>query len=182
MLCIIENKLDYFRMQREAKILAKLKHKNIVELYGITRWGQCLGFVMELVENGNLEDLLMHESVGEIPWMLRLQFMEEITDGLAYLHSKSVVHGDLKPQNILLTSQLSIKLADFGAAEILKTRNTFHGLTRRQARQYTPVYSAPEFLTNQSGEKTSAMDMYRYKFLDEIFVMTVGLMIMSNVN
>ena len=140
--------------------MAKLQHKNIVELYGVTRWGNCLGFVMELVENGNLEDILTYDSV-EIPWSLRLKFMEVITSGLTYLHLKSVVHGDLKPQNILLTADLFVKLADFGAAEILKTRNTFSGISRKQSRQYTPVYSAPEFLSNQSAPKTSAMDMYR---------------------
>ena len=141
--------------------MAKLKHKNIVEIYGVTKWGNCIGFVMELVENGNLEDLLMEKPVGPVPWSLRLQIMEEMTDGLVYLHSKSVVHGDLKPQNILLTLDHSIKLADFGAAEICKSRATFYGIGSQESKQYSPMYTAPEFLRDHSVRKTPKMDIYR---------------------
>lgn len=150
------------RLQREAQILAKLEHKHIVRVFGITMWANCVGFVLELVTNGNLEDLLMSQSIKHIAWELRLQFSKEISTGLAYLHSRKVVHGDLKPQNVLLGKNLSVKLADFGAAEIFKTTKTFDcTLLKKRNTQCTPIYTAPEYLKNPSQAKTTEMDIYR---------------------
>ncbi|CAK8686743.1 unnamed protein product [Clavelina lepadiformis] len=81
------------------------------------KWANCIGIIMKCVDSGNLEDLLMSNHVAEIPWVPRTRFVYEIADALSYLHyydeTKSFVHGDLKPQNIPLTSDLTIKIAVF---------------------------------------------------------------------
>ena len=153
---------DFNRLQREARILVKLEHEHIVRVFGITSWANYLGFAMEIVPNGNLEDLLMSQSIEEVAWVLRLQFIKEISDGLSYLHSRKVVHGDLKSQNILLGDYLTVKLADFGAAEIFKTTEVFSKtLKNKKNTQCTPIYTAPEYLKNPNQPKTTQMDMYR---------------------
>ena len=101
----------------------------------------------------------------EIPWELRVRFVKEIVDVLKYLHhddsTKSIIHGDLKPENILLTTDLTVKLTDFGSCEIEKAAGIDTiSIDIRASKQCTLYYTAPEFLKD-SSKKKCPMDMYR---------------------
>ena len=106
-----------------------------------------------------------HCKKQDLPWGFRLKFFNEIVDALAYLHcdnpEKSFIHGDIKPKNILLTDDLTVKLADFGSTEIKKVLSlTLMSKPFEVNQQHTPFYTAPEFLKDPS-QKTSSMDIYR---------------------
>ncbi|CAK8691635.1 unnamed protein product [Clavelina lepadiformis] len=154
------------RFKREAVILHLLEHQNIVKIHGITEWScsECLGLVMEYIPGGTLEDLLDEES-SDIPWELRLRFMLDMTEALKYLHhhhaKRRIVHGDLKPQNILLDLDLNIKLTDFGSTNVIKaTGVTRMTLDLDTTREYTEFYVAPEMLKKPTPPVKCSMDIY----------------------
>ena len=124
---------------------------------------------MEEADGSSLEDLLFSDINKIIPWKLRLRISSQIADAINYLHHhdpyKSYVHGDLKPQNILLTKDLVVKVADFGAASLIQnTESSGNSLIQNNQSQYTYFYIAPEYFSDDSkisGKKTLAMDVYR---------------------
>ena len=101
----------------------------------------------------------------DLPWRLRLKFLNEIADALAYLHhhnpNKPFVHGDLKPTNILLTNDLTVKLGDLESTKIKKQLKMILVSTLSDLNQrHTSIYAAPKFLKDLS-EKSCSMDIYR---------------------
>ena len=155
-----------FRAKREAQILSKVKNENIVRVYGITTWSSYFAIVMELVMCGNLEDLLYNKNIPTILCKLKTKLFLEIVNAINYLHNhdpkRLCIHGDLKPQNILLTETLAIKLADFGAAAICQAAGAKTLTTDKSfIQQNTPLYLAPEFLVNHYMNRTPEMDIYR---------------------
>ncbi|XP_078492428.1 uncharacterized protein LOC144748313 [Ciona intestinalis] len=119
---------------------------------------------MEFMEGGNLDDLLMSDKV--LPWTERLRLLHELISAISYLHNhdkkKAFIHGDIKPQNILLTKSRVLKLADFGSVNIRKrtgaSRTTFK---IPPSTQHTWRFTAPELLENFFADKTPATDIYR---------------------
>ena len=97
--------------KNEAAIMAELRHPNLVALYGIVLQPEyCM--VMELLENGSLYSVL--HSKRALDWDLRQRIALDMSRGLAFLHSKKILHRDLKSLNVLLDSNMRAKLADFG--------------------------------------------------------------------
>jgi len=157
--------------EREAKILAQLEHKNIVRVLGVTRWElfdkDVFVIILEYAPCGDLENLLMSKNDISLPWKLRARFFTELAGALDYLHNhdpkRSYIHGDLKPQNVLLGEKLEIKLADFGSATIAQiTGATSLVITGEGNTQHTQFYTAPEFLKNPTNQKTKRMDVYSF--------------------
>ena len=158
--------------EKEAKILAKINHDNILRVIGTTKWHNYFGIVTELLPCGSLESLLFaREETGDelipISMNLRCRFFLELADALQYLHchnpARSYIHGDIKPQNILLSNKLTIKLADFGSVFIAIAAGADPTtITGHKNTQHTPLYTAPEFLQNPLMDKTTAMDVYGY--------------------
>ena len=163
-------KKQYDNIQNEAKVLCCLHHENIINMFGVTQWSTYYGVVMEEASGHNLEDLVLHENDKHISWPLRLQFCVEIAEGLNYLHyhnpKRAYIHGDLKLQNILLSENLVVKIADFGAVSILQATGCSVGtFDITPSKQHTWLYSAPEFLNNPEIKRTRAMDVYSYGML-----------------
>ncbi|MCP4536402.1 MAG: tetratricopeptide repeat protein [Chloroflexi bacterium] len=129
-------RIEYF--QREFQTLTQLHHPNLVSVYdyGIMTEGK-LYFTMEWVEGQDLEpDRHSLSPEATIPVMV------QVCRALAYLHLRGVIHGDLKPANILLLSDVNdqrhrVKIVDFGLAGEVRS-------PRARARYYSPGYSAPE--------------------------------------
>ena len=156
-------------MERELAVLRRLGHDNIVKLLAKTEWNNCIGIIMEYVSGGSLENLLQDEFevVEIVPWLLRLRLYYEVALALRYLHhhdnKRAYIHGDLKPQNILLTPELEVKVADFGSVNIATaSRQTNRSINISSTSQYTPNYTAPEVLNSPLEKKNSSSDVYRW--------------------
>lgn len=106
---------------KEIEVLCQLRHPHIVILLGACPEIGCL--VYEYMENGSLEDHILHESSqGPLPWFVRFRIVYEVACGLAFLHSSGpepIIHRDLKPGNILLDRNYVSKIGDVGLAKII---------------------------------------------------------------
>jgi eukaryotic-like serine/threonine-protein kinase len=140
------------RFKREARIAAALVHENIVQVYnfGATRPGE-LFIVMEFVDGQDLRTLLKNS--GALPPRLAAIAVRNVARGLAYAHARGLVHRDVKPANIMITTLGEVKLMDFG---IVRERDS--ELTRTGAFLGTPNYMAPEQFLGE--EITPATDIF----------------------
>jgi serine/threonine protein kinase/DNA-binding beta-propeller fold protein YncE len=127
------------RFQQEGAVLSTLKHPNIVQVYGTFLEEHTSCIIMELLEGASLRQVLERETLG----LARLKSIaQQAARALAYAHSKSIVHRDVKPDNIMILPGDQVKVTDFGIARILSpggTLNTMTGMTMG-----TPLYMAPE--------------------------------------
>lgn len=108
-------------LRREADIAARLDHPNICDLVGIAADPECFCLAYDFCEGGSLLSLLSDSR----RYYEYLPIAMDIANGMAYLHSRSVIHRDLKPSNILLTRDHRAKIADFG----MSVRNSGQELT-----------------------------------------------------
>ena len=109
--------------------------------------------------------MIERQDIVDIPWKLRYSFVLQIALGLHYLHyhdpKKSYVHLDLKLENVLLTTNLKIKLADFGSMDLVLATGVVSTTNLPKSKQLTVYYSAPERLRDPKMKATGAMDVYR---------------------
>ncbi|GJM89665.1 hypothetical protein PR202_ga05874 [Eleusine coracana subsp. coracana] len=145
----------------EAAILSRLRHPNLVALYGCTSSrSRALLLVYELVPNGTVADHLHGSRAAEraLAWPLRLRVAVEAAAALAYLHAVDppVVHRDVKTSNILLDGSFHVKVADFGLSRLFPADAT-HVST---APQGTPGYVDPEY--HQCYQLTDRSDVYSF--------------------
>ena len=104
-----------FTAIREASLLKELRHANIVTLHDIVHTRTSLTFVFEFLSTDLSQYLERHGPGGLAPRNLKV-FMFQLLRGLAYCHARRILHRDVKPQNLLISSQGELKLADFGLA------------------------------------------------------------------
>ncbi|KAB5515874.1 hypothetical protein DKX38_026522 [Salix brachista] len=104
-------------LENEIAILKRLDHENIVQCYGTQKDGEMLYIFLELVSQGTLEQAYKNCPFKESQVS---HYTRQILQGLTYLHSCKVVHGDLKCANILVTESGRIKLADFGLSKSME--------------------------------------------------------------
>jgi serine/threonine-protein kinase len=131
------------RLAREREILATLEHPNIARLYdaGVAADGQPY-LALEYVE-GERIDLYCERRDLSVPERLRL--FVQVARAVAHAHAQLVVHRDLKPGNVLVTSRGEVKLLDFGVAKLLEGGAAVETeLTQLSGRALTPGYAAPE--------------------------------------
>ncbi|XP_023637818.1 LEAF RUST 10 DISEASE-RESISTANCE LOCUS RECEPTOR-LIKE PROTEIN KINASE-like 1.3 isoform X1 [Capsella rubella] len=132
------------QFKNEIEILRSLKHPNLVILYGCTtRHSRELLLVYEYISNGTLAEHLHGNQAQSRPlsWPARLQIAIETASALSFLHTKGIIHRDVKTTNILLDSNYQVKVADFGLSRLFPMDQT-HIST---APQGTPGYVDPEY-------------------------------------
>lgn len=142
------------RFLGEAQTAAQLQHKNIVHIYEVGEHEGAPFFSMECVEGGTLADLIRKELPEP---RLAATLLREVAHAVHHAHHLGVIHRDLKPVNVLLTSDGTPKVADFGIAKRLKEDS---GLTQTGAVVGTPTYMAPEQARGSSREVSPASDVY----------------------
>jgi len=143
--CLDKESIDPERLNtsmREPDILVNLDHPNVVKIFDVFDSPKHLFLVLEFVEHGSLFKVM--KRYGVFPPDLILFCVEQILHGLEYLHSNSIMHRDIKSDNILLHSDCTVKLGDFGTAksEDLNTKFTVIG---------TPYWMAPEIIELSGG-------------------------------
>ena len=106
------------RCLQEMLVLTRLRHPNIVSVFGISRQADgSVWLIMELVEGGTLNDLV-ERAGGPLPLAEALHYLLALASALAHTHSKKLAHNDVKGKNVLVT-KTTAKLADFGFVAIL---------------------------------------------------------------
>ena len=157
---------------KEIELLHHANHDNIVRILGYTSWCDWMAILIEYMSGGSLRDLIFLKEkddsflVSEIPHSLCLRFCSDISNGVSYLHfafyDQRMVHGDLKPSNVMLTSDLRCKVGDFGGADIATCTEFASSSTRltKQSGEWTQGYIAPERLNNLQLRVSKAMDAY----------------------
>ena len=136
------------RFRREADIVAKLEHVNIVPLYAYGEENQFAYIIMPYISGGSLSDVIREK--GRLSLQQTLIYLQQAAAALDYAHARNVVHRDLKPSNFLLYPEDNrLVLADFGIARIAAespyaTHETT--LTQAGAAPGTLAYMAPEML------------------------------------
>ncbi|SPE25761.1 Serine/threonine-protein kinase pkn3 (fragment) [Candidatus Sulfopaludibacter sp. SbA3] len=134
------------RFAREIKTLARLKHPYVARLYDAgtlpdgTPW-----FAMEYVEGIHFTAYCRSRPVEE-----RLRLFRMVCEAVQYLHGQEIIHRDLKPTNILVESDGTPRLLDFGVARELQDVDEPAALTRPGLRFLSPAYAAPEWMRGSS--------------------------------
>ncbi|XVF71590.1 hypothetical protein PTKIN_Ptkin12aG0050600 [Pterospermum kingtungense] len=143
----------------EIAILTRIRHPNLVTLYGCTsRRSRELLLVYEYIPNGTVADHL-HGKLSNscmLTWPVRLNIAVETATALAYLHATEIIHRDVKTNNILLDKNFHVKVADFGLSRLFPNDVT-HVST---APQGTPGYVDPEYY--QCYQLTEKSDVYSF--------------------
>ena len=138
----------------ELQIHSKVRHANIVQFHRAFSVQDNTYIALELCTNGTLKEMLGNR--GRISMPETRRFGLQLCGALHYLHSKRVIHRDIKTANILLDDQMNIKLADFGLAAVLVTDEEMGEVKRRVTVCGTPNYIAPEILHKKKGHDTKA--------------------------
>ena len=152
------------RFHDESQAVAMLSHPNIVSVYDVSKGGDLEYIVMELIDGITLKQYM--ERRGQLNWRESLHFITQIMKGLSHAHSRGIIHRDIKPHNIMVLRDGSVKVADFGIACLSskqtmsskETMGSVHYISPEQAKgEWTDarsdIYSAGvvlyEMLTNR---------------------------------
>ncbi|MCL2079361.1 MAG: Stk1 family PASTA domain-containing Ser/Thr kinase [Oscillospiraceae bacterium] len=110
------------RFYTESQAIAMLQHPNIVAVYDVSRSGSLEYIVMELMDGITLKQYITRK--GLLSWKEAVHFSIQITKALTHAHARGIIHRDIKPHNIMILKDASIKVADFGIARLLSVQNT----------------------------------------------------------
>uniref|UniRef100_A0A0E0KET0 Protein kinase domain-containing protein n=1 Tax=Oryza punctata TaxID=4537 RepID=A0A0E0KET0_ORYPU len=146
---------------REAAIISKLHHPNVLALYGVVNNGPggTLATVTEFMINGSLKKVLLHKN-KYLDWRKRIMVAKDAAIGMEYLHSKDIVHFDLKCDNLLVNikdpSRPICKVADFGLSKMKQATLVSGGM------RGTLPWMAPELLTMSGTKVSEKIDVYSF--------------------
>ncbi len=147
--------------EREVKVMSKLRHPNIVTMFGICQTGHSDLILMEYTPHGSLHDYLK-DSSNALPYALQRKWATESALAIHYLHQHNYLHRDIKPQNCLIFDNNVLKLCDFGLAREIELSQT----TSSQKGTYR--YMAPEIHVGNDdgrGVYSKASDIWSYGML-----------------
>lgn len=140
------------RFKREAAILAKLQHKNIVNIIDFFEESNDQFIVLEYIKGFSLDRLIKDRSL--IPFDISVYILKEVCSGLRYIHLNNILHRDLKPDNIMISEDGEVKITDFGLAYRKENMN----ITNPGTYVGTPSYFPPEQLMGKP--LTPASDIF----------------------
>ncbi|XP_044479531.1 probable serine/threonine-protein kinase PBL12 [Mangifera indica] len=143
----------------EIIFLGQLRHRHLVKLIGYCWEDEHRLLVYEYMERGSLENQLFRRYSAALPWLTRMKIALGAAKGLAFLHEedKPVIYRDFKTSNILLDSDYTAKLSDFGLAKDGPEGGETHVITRVMG---TQGYAAPEYV--MTGHLTMMSDVYSF--------------------
>ncbi len=142
------------RLKNEAVTLSKLKHPNIVSVYDYIECEFGTFIIEELVKGIPLNEYLKSES-GPIPEPKAVKLMLQMLDAVGYMHSKNIIHRDIKPGNFIITIDNEIKMLDFGIAQII---GESPHITQAGTKVGTALYMSPQQVKGQPLDRRT--DIY----------------------
>ncbi len=140
------------RFEREARLAASLGHSGVVAVYDQGRDGDLVFLVMELVDGGTLRDLLREQGSLSVP--VTLSVLEPLLAALGAAHAAGLVHRDVKPENVLISSRGEVKIADFGLVRAVTSQTMATG----DVILGTVAYLSPEQVATGAADPRS--DVY----------------------
>ena len=163
---VLDSQQAIERFQREAKILADMKHANILRVYDAGKHGQDYYIASEFIAGQDLADAIPDDGM---PAVRAAGFIVQMLDALAYAHSRAVVHRDIKPRNARLDQNGEIHVMDFGLAgwamfdaddaDETSSKEKL-GLTMAGQKLGTPAYMSPEQAKGETASVGPASDIY----------------------
>jgi serine/threonine-protein kinase len=154
-------------LREEVRKTRKLSHQNIVDLHSVNVDGQLLYVLMEYLEGRSLQALLDEEFGRGMPFSHALPIIEDVAAALGNAHDHSVIHSDLKPANVFVTSSGRTKLLDFGIARVSRGPLL---QARAGPRALTLGYASCEMLEGQEADRRDDI----YSFACVIYEMLCG--------
>ncbi len=154
------NDSDFLRRFRnESKAIALLSHPNIVRIYDVSFGDQIQYIVMEYIDGITLKQYI--EQQGAIRWQEVVHFMIQILDALEVAHDKGIIHRDIKPQNILLLSDGTIKVTDFGIARFVESETqTMTDKAIGSVHYISPEQARGDYITDKADIYSTGVMMY----------------------
>jgi len=143
------------RLEREARVMARLRHPNIVAVHDFQRTEDGAAIVMEFVEGGSLREKLQQHPNG-LPVAEALRILRQIAAGLEAAHASGVIHRDMKPENVLIGADGTARVTDFGLA--LPLHDASMRLTLAGTAVGTVDYMAPEQF--RGAEADARLDVF----------------------
>lgn len=147
------------RFRREAQAAANLAHPNIVNVYDVGQDGDVYYIVMEHISGQSLKELITRTS--PLPVEKAATFAAQILAGLEYAHRSGLIHRDIKPQNVLITSEGAVKVTDFGIAKSVSDLGlTEAGMALGTAHYFSPEQAKGERVVPQSDIYAVGVTLY----------------------
>ncbi len=140
------------KFQSEARAAGQLNHPNVVQVFDVGQLAGLHFFSMELMEGGCVQDLLSAAPDGRLSWQDAMPLILDASRGLVFAEKRGIIHRDIKPDNLMLTSEQRVKIGDLGLAKKAEEG------TGDKAIFGTPHFIAPE--QAQGKEVTHAADLY----------------------
>ncbi|MDO5015663.1 MAG: Stk1 family PASTA domain-containing Ser/Thr kinase [Eubacteriales bacterium] len=148
------------RFATEARAAASLDHPNIVRVLDYGQDGDIRYIVQEYVAGTNLKTLIQEK--GPLPWTLALPLMVQIALGLDHAHKRGIIHRDMKPQNVLITPDMTAKVTDFGIARasISNTITLTGGIAFGSVHYFSPEQARGSQVTERSDLYSLGLMLY----------------------
>ena len=146
------------RFRAEGEAVAMLSHPNIVQVYDVSSSENADYIVMELIDGISLKQYM--EKRGSLNWKETLHFAMQIATGLEHAHSRSIVHRDIKPHNVMVLKNGSVKVMDFGIARVMSKSSTLTKEALGSVHYISPEQAKGSFTDNRSDIYSLGVVMY----------------------
>ncbi len=146
------------RFHAEGEAVAMLSHPNIVQVYDVSSTEDANFIVMELIDGISLKQYM--EKKGALNWKETLHFAMQIAKGLEHAHSRGIVHRDIKPHNVMVLKNGSVKVMDFGIARVMSKSNTLTKEALGSVHYISPEQAKGGHTDNRSDIYSLSVVMY----------------------
>ncbi len=146
------------RFHAEGEAVAMLSHPNIVQVYDVSSTDNANFIVMELIDGISLKQYM--EKKGVLNWKETLHFAMQIAKGLEHAHSRGIVHRDIKPHNVMVLKNGSVKVMDFGIARVMNKSNTLTKEALGSVHYISPEQAKGGHTDNRSDLYSLSVVMY----------------------
>src|SRR5487761_1316440 len=143
------------RFLQEAQVMARTSHPNLVQVHDLEQIGDANYIVLEFVRGRSLRDMV---NQGPVPLPKTFAVMHGVLQALEYAHKHAIVHRDMKPENVLLSDEGNVKVADFGIARLTDDSGPRDTATKTGTTVGTPQYMSPEQVASSKVDGRS--DLY----------------------